>query len=109
MRINAWYAVGNAQLKKNARIILGVTHHRLPVNLDTKGDSNNVEEHLEQAFATFNWVHRDFIAPTWINKFARLIDSHASMSVGDVLEVENGSYWMCDSFGWKPIKPEIAL
>ena len=56
----------------------------------------------EDAFHTFNWMTkgRDGLAPKEINDRAREFDSHASMSVGDIVVIHRGantSIYQCRS------------
>jgi hypothetical protein len=37
----------------------------------------------------------------------RLGLSHTSMSVGDVVQDEDGIYWECLDIGWRPVEDEI--
>ena len=60
----------------------------------------------EDAFMTFNWMtnDRDGLAPKEVNDRARQFDSHASMSVGDLVVIHRGaniSIWKCIAYGWK--------
>jgi len=36
----------------------------------------------------------------------RLRLSHTSMSVGDVIRDENGTYWECLDLGWRPVEDD---
>ena len=36
----------------------------------------------------------------------RLGLSHTSMSVGDVIQDENGTYWECLDLGWRPVQDD---
>jgi len=78
-------------------VTLGVTHFRVPVTF-TQGDQP-LEDFLSECFHFFNWVDRNFEAPIDVNEFAGRSRTHASMSVGDVVEVR-GVYYICRPFGW---------
>jgi len=64
------------------------------------------EEVLQQAFHFFNWVSQDYVAPEKVNEFARKYGSHASQSVGDMVEIVGEGYWMVMPFGWEKLKDE---
>ena len=34
--------------------------------------------------------------------------SHTSMSAGDVIQDENGTYWECLDLGWRPLEEDTA-
>ena len=80
------------------------------------GETYPDEAICEDAFMTFNWMTkgRDGLAPKEINDRARQFDSHASMSVGDVVVIHRAatiSVWKCIAFGWQRLfsfQTEIA-
>lgn len=82
-------------------ITLGTTHILIPVTYTTETDDHSTA--LEEAFSFFNWVHVDFYAPQEVNDVCRDHNSHASMSVGDVVELDDGTFWYCAPIGWKQI------
>ena len=60
------------------------------------------------AFHKFNWMsdERYGLAPDEVNARAREFDSHASMSVGDVVVIHSSgviSAWKCENFGWERV------
>jgi hypothetical protein len=62
----------------------------------------------EDTFHAFNWMTkgRNGAAPKEINDRAREFDSHASMSVGDIVVIHRGantSIYQCRSYSWRLI------
>lgn len=114
----AWHAKGTLPF------IVSVTHRQQIPLLEThipisqkifsyeKGAMMDV---LEGAFTYFNWVTngRDGAAPDEVNFLAMLHNSHASMSVGDVVQVTafagsdvyrpHNWYFICTNFGWEEV------
>ena len=49
-----------------------------------------------------NWSPHDEARPL----LERLGLNHTSMSVGDVIQDEDGTYWECLDLGWRPIEDD---
>ncbi len=99
--IKAWYAVnvtaGNFGNVEEKAVVLNVTHKLLPVAFSDG-------EGLVVVFDLYNWVQSGFKAPEIVNEFARDNDSHCSMSVGDIAEIDD-KFYICLPVGWKEINP----
>jgi len=80
-------------------ITLTNSHIHLPVGLATY--QQDPYALLEEGFNFFNWMLKDMdgIAPDEVNQVCRKHKSHASMSVGDVLQVGKQFYFCCTA-GW---------
>ena len=106
MKVSAWHSnydyMREAFTSKDEipKVELGVTHGLLPVSFEI--DEEDVKYAQNRAFEFFNWVHEDFIAPDAVNQFAREFSSHASMSVGDLVQVGD-TFWYCASIGWEQL------
>lgn len=80
------------------------SHYRLPVCMEFEPDAliTDPEKVLGLAFDFFNWVsNEDMIAPTEVNVNVNQYGTHASQSVGDVVEIEGegGGWWLVAGHG----------
>jgi len=61
---------------------------------------------LDQAFRETNHIDVEW----WENKTVEkmVIGNVRSTSVGDLVEdLSTGKFWLCDSFGWKQVNPDL--
>ena len=75
---------------------LQATHTRL-----CEVEADSLDEAWRQMQAE-NWSPNGEARPL----LERLGLSHTSMSVGDVIQDENGTYWECLDLGWRPIEDD---
>lgn len=80
-------------------------NYELVCNYPIQRSSNDTDEFiLEVMFELFNWVNEE-IQPD--NKELGFYKPesvfHTSMSVGDIVEINNEKY-ICDSIGWKKLR-----
>ncbi len=78
------------------------THFRLPVPLEVPANIES-KDALGWAFDFFNWTHVDFLAPDEVNDSAREHNTHASQSVGDIVEIEGKGFWLVRGVGWEKL------
>ncbi len=109
MKVSAWHSshefMSTIHLEASVpKITLGKTHGLLPVTCLVLG--TDIHLALQKGFNFFNWVQDDFTAPQSVNDFAKEFGSHASMSVGDVVEI-NGRFWYCEPMGWTAL-PDLT-
>ena len=104
VKVWSWHYKG---FDKDVLIHRNRTHFRLPVCMEFEADSlvTDPEVVLGEAFDFFNWVGVDFCAPVEVNENARQYNTHASQSVGDVVEIEGkgGGWWMVKGLGWQKL------
>ncbi len=109
LKVRAWH--GNHNYFREASFAgdgvvppLGLhrTHFPLPILMEAPPNMDNTDV-LAWAFDFFNWLHLDFHAPDAVNEVAREHDSHASQSVGDIIEIEGVGWWMVKSVGWQKL------
>ena len=86
-------------------IRLNHTHYRVPVSMEFTPERlfTDPEHVLAKAFDYFNWVQWEFDAPDEVNACAHQYETHASQSVGDIVEIEGEGYWMVKGSGWKKL------
>jgi hypothetical protein len=110
MEIKAWHSThehfGLVGYDSNYPIILNKTHKLIPAILYRDDSYSSKLELCEAAFNFFNWVHSNFTAPSEVNSFCRDNETHASMSVGDIVQI-NDTYWLCKSFSFQEITNEV--
>ena len=87
---------------------LSVTHCLIGKTTYQVDETVDDADICEMAFATFNWMtkNRAGLAPYEINEMAKQFDSHASMSVGDIVVIHRAatiSIWKCKPYCWERI------
>jgi len=113
MKVSAWHsshdymvAVHTTHRDGIAPIELGKTHKKLPVSVIILNAEK--DEVLDRAFDYFNWTqNEDMYAGKRINKFCAANGTHASMSVGDLVQI-NTEFWFCAPQGWTAL-PDNTL
>jgi hypothetical protein len=85
--------------------VFNKTHKCLPLSCVVPGealDDNQIA--LAAAFDFFNWAHLpDMYAGPKVNNFCAAHQTHASQSVGDIVELEGIGFWMVLGVGWKKL------
>lgn len=103
--VNVYYTVNNyfnkfMLGKSDVPVKLGTTHVRIPCRMPV--NNMNAAPLLDVVFSYFNWVQFNGEAPKHINDYAQANNTHASMSVGDIVKI-NETYYMCAFSGWTEI------
>jgi hypothetical protein len=96
-RCPTFHASGSFGTPRLTVISLGSSHTRL---CEVKADS--LDDAWRKMQAEY-WSPNGEAQPL----LERLCLSHTSMSVGDVIRDENGTYWECLDLGWRLIKDDL--